>query len=233
VTVRREPSPDDAELPDLDCDERFDAEPQDDRPNSGDETAPEASRRPPIVEPSEAAELVRRTLDGDVDAFENLVSKNERAIFNIAFFKSRNVFDAEDLTQDIFLAAYRALPSLKDHENFGGWLIGIAHNRCHKWYRRERTKVLKFKELREQKRRQERLELRRGSEPDEAGPRVSREIRELPHEIGRVLVLKYMEGLSYEAIEARLGITPYRIDYLIRKGKALLRRRLERRGGEA
>ncbi len=187
------------------------------------------SRSGPPIHPKEAADLVRKTLDGDLAAFEELVLAYQRAIFNIAYYKSRNLFDAEDLAQDIFLAAYNALPTLKDLENFGGWLIGIAHNRCHKWFRRERTKVVKFRELRERKEREERLRARGAADDADDAQRISREIRELPHEIARVLVLKYLEGMSYEAIEARLGIKPYRIDYLIRKGKSLLKRRLERR----
>ena len=191
-----------------------------------DHTAQEdRSSRAPIA-PDAAARLVTAALGGDLDAFEQLISRYQKAVFNIAYYKSKNVFDAEDLSQDIFLAAYTALPTLKDPENFGGWLIGIAHNRCHKWFRRERTKVLKFKELRDRKVRETRLQSRQGADHADDGRRISSEIRNLPHEISSVLVLKYLEGLSYEAIEARLGIKPYRIDYLIRKGKTLLRRRL-------
>ena len=181
------------------------------------------------IEPAAAARLVKRTLEGQLDAFEELVSRYQKAIFNIAYYKSQNVFDAEDLAQDVFLAAYRALATLKEPENFGGWLIGIAHNRCHKWFRRERTKIVKLKELRVRKEREARLDVRQHAAELEEDVEISRKIRQLPHEIARVLVLKYLEGLSYEAIEARLGITAYQIDYLIRKGKRLLRQRLERR----
>lgn len=172
------------------------------------------------------AELVRRSLAGELEAFEELIRRYQRAIFGIAYYKSRNPYDAEDLSQDIFLAAYRALATLKDHENFGGWLIGIAHNRCHKWFRRERTKILKFREIRDLRRQELRSELRRSEPGADPGAHLATELRKLPHEIRTVLVLKYLEGLSYEAIEERLGLKPYRIDYLIRKGKALLRQRL-------
>ena len=45
------------------------------------------------------------------------------------------------------------------------------------------------------------------------------------------MTLKYLEGMSYDEIGARLGINAHRIDYLIRKGKQMMRERLGRRGG--
>ncbi|MBI4583689.1 MAG: RNA polymerase sigma factor [Planctomycetes bacterium] len=177
--------------------------------------------------PPRDRDLVLRILEGQTDAFEQLVARYQKAVFTIAYYKSKNLFDAEDLTQDIFLAAFSALPTLKDRENFAGWLFGIAHNRCHKWYRREHTKIIKIKEIRQQKEQEARLAQRTPEEGQEQR-RLAREIDNLPHEIRQVLVLKYLEGLSYEAIEARLGIKAYRIDYLIRKGKALLKQKLGR-----
>jgi RNA polymerase sigma-70 factor (ECF subfamily) len=177
-------------------------------------------------------DLVQRTLQGEPAAFEALVTRYQKAIFNIAYYKSRNHYDAEDLTQEIFLSAFKALGSLKDLENFAGWLFGIAHNRCHKWYRRERTKIIKLNTIRQQKEQEARIAAREGPREflegtDDSGTaQISRELALLPHEIRQVLVLKYLEGLSYEAIEARLGIKTYRIDYLIRKGKALLKQKL-------
>jgi len=183
--------------------------------------------------PSEDARLVERTRDGDVDAFELLIAKYQKAIFNVALYKSRNYFDAEDLAQDVFLAAYKALPMLKAPENFSSWLFGIAYNRCHKWFQRERTKVIKFAEIRQRALREERLQRRQAlhSPPTatgESNPALSDLLRRLPEEIREVLKLKYLEGLSYQEIETRLGINTNRIDYLIRKGKQLLRVRAAR-----
>ena len=175
------------------------------------------------------AELVARSREGDLSAFETLVGHYQQAIFNVSYFKSHNLFDAEDLAQDVFLAAYKALGTLKEPGNFGGWLVGIAHNRCHKWFRREKTKVLKFKEIREQREREERLGQRQAAESSgDQRVEVNREIASLPHEIRQVLVLKYLEGMSYQLIESQTGLKAHRIDYLIRKGKALLKARLRK-----
>jgi len=172
---------------------------------------------------------VERSLRGDLSAFETLVARYQKAVFHIVLYKCRNFFDAEDLSQEVFLAAYRALPTLKDLDNFGGWLFGIAHNRSNKWYQRQRTKIIKFQEIQRQKIKEA---LERPSEPKE-GPDptqlLSESLLKLPAEVRQVLVLKYLEGLSYQAIEGRLGINAHRIDYLIRKGKEMLRTKIRRK----
>jgi RNA polymerase sigma-70 factor (ECF subfamily) len=179
-----------------------------------------------LPQPPSDRELVERSLRGDLAAFEALVARYQKAVFHIAHYKCRNYFDAEDLSQDIFLAAFRALPSLKDLNNFGGWLFGIAHNRSNKWYQRQRTKIIRFQEL---QRRKAEEALRKPPEPEE-GPDptqvLSESLLKLSPEVRQVLVLKYLEGLSYQVIEERLGINAHRIDYLIRKGKELLRQRM-------
>jgi RNA polymerase sigma-70 factor (ECF subfamily) len=184
-------------------------------------------------------ELVADALRGSLEAFEALVTRYQRAVFNIALYKSGNYFDAEDLAQDIFLAAYRSLASLKTPDSFGPWLFGIAYNRCHKWFRRERNKVLKIQEVKERVQREEAARSRPsalamsapgGSAGSPRAQHLSEVLARLPQEVRETLTLKYLEGLSYQEIEKRLGINTHRIDYLIRKGKQFLRERLEGSG---
>ena len=130
------------------------------------------------------------------------------------------------MSLDDFMAS--SATTLKDQDNFGGWLFGIAHNRANKWYQRQRTKIIKFQEI--QRRKAEDAAWRPAEERDGPGTQeiVSQSLQKLPPQVRQVLVLKYLEGQSYDAIEGRLGINFHRIDYLIRKGKALLRSKLKR-----
>ena len=178
-------------------------------------------------------ELVERALAGDVDSFARLVETYQQPVFNIALYKSRNYFDAEDLTQDIFLAAYNALATLKDRDHFSSWLFGIAYNRCHKWFRREKTKIVKFAELRQRAAKEEAERIRASvmapaSEPPQEY--LSDHLKRLPRDIREVLTLKFLEGKSYDEIGVALSINANRIDYMIRKGKQLLRARLVSEG---
>jgi RNA polymerase sigma-70 factor (ECF subfamily) len=174
-------------------------------------------------------ELVARTAAGALDAFETLIARYQQAVFNIAYYKSRNCFDAEDLTQDVFLAAFKALPSLKDPENFAGWLFGIAYNRCHKWFQRERTKVVKFQEICRRAEQRDRLARRTASSGGghSERPELAEFLERLPADVRQALTLKYLEGKSYEEISGEMGIKPHRIDYLIRKGKRMIRERVK------
>ncbi len=199
------------------------------KPDSGNPAATE------IAEPSEYAdsELVKKSLKGDLESFELLIERYQQAIYNVAYYKSRNCFDAEDLTQDIFLAAFKALPTLKDINKFSNWLFGIAYNRCHKWFQRERTKIVKFKEISRQLSQQQRMERLKSGQPGTrfAGeePEIAEFLHKLPGDVKNVLKLKYLEGMSYDEISDKLDIKPHRIDYLIRKGKKLIRERWSQR----
>jgi RNA polymerase sigma-70 factor (ECF subfamily) len=196
---------------------------------SDEEVRPDSSNGPPqAAAPSADRPLVESSLKGDLKAFEALVARYQKAVFHIVLYKCRNYFDAEDLSQDIFLAAYRALPTLKDLNNFGGWLFGIAHNRSNKWFQRQRAKIIKFQEIQRRKAEDAVTRPVEIEEGPDAGEVLSRSLLKLPSEVRQVLVLKYLEGKSYTAIEERMGINSHRIDYLIRKGKALLRQNLRR-----
>ena len=196
---------------------------------------PENSAGTEIGDPNEYAdsELVKKSLKGDLNSFELLIERYQQAVYNIAYYKSRNYFDAEDLAQDIFLAAFKALPTLKDINKFRSWLFGIAYNRCHKWFQRERTKIVKFKEISRQLSQQQRMERLKSGQPGTrfAGeePEIAEFLHKLPGDVKNVLKLKYLEGMSYDEISDKLDIKPHRIDYLIRKGKKLIRERWSQR----
>ena len=157
-------------------------------------------------EPAEYSDsdLVRKSLQGDLESFELLIERYQQAVYNIAYYKSRNYFDAEDLAQDIFLAAFKALPTLKDINKFSSWLFGIAYNRCHKWFHRERTKIVKFKEISRQLSQQQRMERLKSGQPGTrfAGeePEIAEFLHRLPADVKKVLKLKYLEGLSLSLI---------------------------------
>ncbi len=70
--------------------------------------------------------LIARHLDGQQDAFAGLVDRYARHVYAIAYRISGDHAEAEDLTQDAFLRAFRALPTLRGHGSFAGWLYRVA-----------------------------------------------------------------------------------------------------------
>ena len=74
--------------------------------------------------------LVSRTLAGDRDAFGVLVHKYQEMVYTYAFQKARNEADAQDISQEIFLQAYRRLCQLRHPHLFRSWLYTIISNEC-------------------------------------------------------------------------------------------------------
>lgn len=76
------------------------------------------------------ATLVARAREGDPAAFEALVRTHQQRIFGLALRMMRNRAEAEDITQEVFLTAWRRLPALREDDAFAGWLYRSATRRC-------------------------------------------------------------------------------------------------------
>jgi RNA polymerase sigma-70 factor, ECF subfamily len=87
---------------------------------------------------AETAQWVDRARRGDPGAFDRLVTLFHADIFRMVFFRTRSRMDSEDLTQDIFLSAYKNLSQLKDSDRFKPWLFRIAVNRIRDYHRKQR-----------------------------------------------------------------------------------------------
>ncbi len=74
------------------------------------------------------ADLVGRSRSGDNKAFEALVRRYQKLVYNVIYQMTRNHESASDLTQDTFLKAYRALPGFDTSKSFKPWLLKIATN---------------------------------------------------------------------------------------------------------
>ena len=85
-----------------------------------------------------SAELVIKAQSGDRTAKSALADHYRVAVYAIAFSRTGDREHAEDLAQEILLAALQNLDSLQDPRAFSGWLRSIALNACRQWYRRSR-----------------------------------------------------------------------------------------------
>jgi len=71
-------------------------------------------------------ELVQQALEGDREAFGQLVERHRRTVYALALQRGFQPAEAEDVAQDVFIKAYRGLTALKDRALFERWLYGIA-----------------------------------------------------------------------------------------------------------
>src|SRR5436189_6307727 len=88
--------------------------------------------------PSTDEELVARSMGGDVDSFNQLVTRWQRPIYALAYRVIGREEDARDVCQETFLRAFRALGGFKGQAKFSSWLYRITLNLCRDWIRRER-----------------------------------------------------------------------------------------------
>ncbi|RLC30641.1 MAG: hypothetical protein DRH37_04910 [Deltaproteobacteria bacterium] len=88
--------------------------------------------------PEQLAQWVEKAMNGNRVAFEKLAGLFQEDIFRMVYYRTRSRMDAEDLTQEIFIQAFRKLPGLKKTDRFKSWLFRIAANKVHDFNRKKR-----------------------------------------------------------------------------------------------
>jgi RNA polymerase sigma-70 factor (ECF subfamily) len=159
-------------------------------------------------------QIVRKAAGGDRAAFGELYSKYARAVHAILLGKVR-CDAAEDLVQDVFLAALSQLSRLRDGSTFAAWLFTIARNRAHDYYRAKPA----CEEVRE-----DHL-LARPAPPEALGALEA--IRALPEAYREVLMMRLVEGMTGPEIARRTGLTPDSVRVNLCRGMKLLREKIE------
>jgi len=89
----------------------------------------------------EDADLIQKARGGDVEAYNLLVSRWEKRVYNYLLRIVGNREDALDLSQDVFLKAYQNLRKLEDPSRFTAWLFRIAHNEAYSLFRRRKPEA--------------------------------------------------------------------------------------------
>jgi len=170
-------------------------------------------------EPAETDEdiiLVRRSVRGERDAFDVLVEKYYRKIYNLAYRFVGDAEEANDLAQEIFTAAYQNLKKFRGDAKFSTWLFQIATNRG-----KNRFKYLKRRGFFANKGQTESDEDRESAQraiPDNstnpetilAGKQIQKLVQEAIDQLDpdhkEIVILRDIEGLSYEEIARILNL---------------------------
>jgi RNA polymerase sigma-70 factor, ECF subfamily len=113
-----------------------------------DELRQEAESRARAERLAAEADVIARVVAGDVDAFEYFVKTYQKRITRFVFTLLRDPSDADCVTQDVFVKAFRALPEFKGESAFETWLTRIAINTVRDRIRRRRP-VVSFSDLRD------------------------------------------------------------------------------------
>ena len=176
----------------------------------------------------EEAALVVRLRQGDRRAFEELVIAYQHRLFGVAFRMLGNRAEAEEIAQETFLRAHRALPEFRGEARLHTWLYAIASRLCLNRLAAAERRLVRGDD--------EALAATASAEPSAAAvlerAELDAAIREaiaaLPEERRIVVVLRDLEGLSYEEIAEVLALEPGTVRSRLHRARLDLKAKLER-----
>jgi RNA polymerase sigma-70 factor (ECF subfamily) len=177
---------------------------------------------------AEPEALVARLRAGEPRAFEELVIAHQHRVFSVAFRMLGNRAEAEEVAQEVFLRVHRAIGSFRGEAKLSTWLYGIASRLC--------LNRLGGGERRLTRQGEETLERLPGSGSDPAAEMeqseltqaLHRAIDELSEERRIVVVLRDVEGLSYEEIAGALDLELGTVRSRLHRARMDLKAKLER-----
>lgn len=151
-------------------------------------------------------ELVRLTLKGKKDSFDEIVTRYSNRIYGLTLRILKDKEKAEDLTQETFLRAYRSLDSYNPAYSLLNWLLKIASNLCIDKVRREKNySFYESDDVLTSMPQSQYLDPESATLQNESLREIERALALLPVKYQMVLLLRYLEGLKYEEISLVLG----------------------------
>jgi RNA polymerase sigma-70 factor (ECF subfamily) len=175
-------------------------------------------------------QLISAAQHGDVEAFNQLVRLYERRVYNLCYRMLGDGEAAADVSQEVFIAAYRHLPRFRGTQ-FRAWLLRIAANACYDVLRsRKRRAAISLDAAREPDDQRPGFDLPdTGESPDavvlrrELGSFLMQSLAQLPEEQRIVVVLSDIEGLAYEEIAQATGMQLGTVKSRLSRARARLR----------
>jgi RNA polymerase sigma factor (sigma-70 family) len=162
--------------------------------------------------------FVYRCLNGETEAFAFLVDKYRESVFALAYGKLRNFDDAEDVTQEVFVKAYKNLRSLRRYDSFAIWLHSMTNNLCIDWLRsrhHERKLIEKATSTEDS--------LTDSENDDPRIELINKALDILPEIYRQVLTLYYLGEMNCEEIAKTLGISPPAIRQRLSRARSELK----------
>ena len=190
------------------------------------------------LSPSDA-ELIERCLRKDNAAWELVVARFRRRVFHISYKFTGKHDEAEDLTQEIFLKVFRSLDKFNRDADFSTWLSSVARNYCIDRYRasKREKEVLVEDALAYDLAPASSGNPYRALEDQDRRSLVRRGLAQLPGKLREAVIVRDLQGLSYQEMASRLALPEGTVKSRINRGREELARLLlraqqpARRGG--
>ena len=193
--------------------------------------------------PDDDLRLVELAQQGDLHSYDALVTRHRARIFAMIRNMIHQEADAWDLSQEVFIKAWKALPRFEARAQFSTWLYRIAHNTVYDWVRKR--KIESAGELNDELFDREKIDSSSfttpagGESPDETmahgelREKIEAALGKLSPEHREVVVLKDVQGLAYKEIavvmECSIGTVMSRLFYARQKLQTMLKHEYESR----
>ncbi|MCG3089846.1 RNA polymerase sigma factor [Sporosarcina cyprini] len=172
---------------------------------------------------------IRQVLAGDKQAFANIINKYKNPLYATILRMTKNPQDAQDLVQDAFIKVYRNLHKYDGGGAFSGWLYRVAINHCMDEFRKKRYSTVQV-QLEEEAiinpNHPEIVFLKR-----EKSRQLERLISTLPEDERLIILLRYVNEISYEEISELLGVPLSTVRNKLHRAKKKMRDTVKREGG--
>jgi len=192
---------------------------------------------PPIRPTPDDAALVRAFQAGDTDVFDELVLRHKDNIFNLCYRFLGDYHEANDSAQDVFIKVYRSLKKFRFQSSFSTWLYRVAVNTC-----KNRIKSLDYR-FKKRMRRLDSHDPTNGSNPSlefadespspmaelekkERSLLVQKAVESLPGSKRTMIILRHIEGLSYDEISDITGCNLGTVKSKLARARSDLRKKL-------
>jgi len=180
-------------------------------------------QQPQIASFDDDYDIIRQFIDGDKSAFQTLVKRHKEKVRNIIYLTMNNSALVDDIAQDVFITIYRNLKHFRFESQFTTWLYRITVNKCKDYIRRMNVRRI-FSPL------DEGIEVSEHSSPIEErdiSKIVTEAISKLPVKLRMPLILKDIEGFSYQEISETLNCEMGTVKSRIFRGREKLKEILE------
>jgi RNA polymerase sigma-70 factor (ECF subfamily) len=173
--------------------------------------------------------LVKQAIDGDQQAFGELVDRYQRLLLSVVRRRLSNSEEAEDVAQEAFLRAWQALDRLQDPARFGAWLSRIAANLCADRLRVHRIETVSIDTMEDMGTELAAVQAHDPRRTELIG-RVNALAQDLPDPYREAFELRYGCGFSYRRIAEFLGVSEGTATNRLYRARKMILQGLEKEG---
>jgi len=177
-------------------------------------------------------QLVALTLQGEQAAFNILVERYKKQVYSLAFRLHNDYHEALDLAQEAFIRIYQQLPSFDQSRKFFPWMYRVAQNTCitqlHNLPKENLNLDEYYESFQPETEGYEKDPLLTLQEREQA-QEFARMMRDLPEQYRTVILLKYLDGLSYREISEHLELPESTVEARLHRGRNYLRNMLNKK----